>query len=553
MLRIPSCCLLCLCEGFFQPALAESPIVLRDVTAETGIMFRHTDGSGGNRYVVETVCAGLALFDYDADGDVDIYFLNGGALKGTDFAVPPKNALYRNDGGWRFTDVTDQAGVGHTGHSLGVAVADYDNDGDADLYVTNFGPNVLYRNNGDGTFTDVTARAGVGNGNKVGAGANFLDIDKDGDLDLFVANYVKFSYETRVIVTRKGHHVYAGPGRFSPQQDTLYRNDGNGTFTDVTASSGIGDHVGPGMGTVCGDVDDDGDTDILVANDETGNFLYINDGTGRFEEEGLMAGIAFDVDGRNQGSMGVEMEDYDNDGRLDVHMTSYQRESASLYKNLGDGFLEDATITSRAGANTFSQVTWGNGLVDLDNDGDRDLFIACGHLFDNIGLFDDSSTYHQKNLLLLNDGKGRFTDVSRQSGDGMDVELSSRGVGFDDLDGDGDIDVVILNSRREPTLLRNDSPGKNHWIRVRLRGTKTNRDGVGARVTVVAGDLRQIAEKHSGRGYQSDFAKQLHFGLGSRTAVDRIEVRWIGGGTDVLENPPIDRLITITERTSATK
>ncbi len=530
-------------------ACSREPIELRDVTKQTGITFRHTDGGSGKRYIVEYVSAGLALFDYDADGDVDIYFLNGAPLPGTKVDVAPRNALYRNDGGLKFTDVTRQSGVGDTGHGLGVAVGDYDSDGDLDLYVNNFGPNVLYRNNGDGTFTDVTREASVGNGRRVGAGANFLDVDNDGDLDLFVSNYVKFSYDMHVSHTRQGFPIYPSPREFPPDPDTLYRNNGDGAFTDVSIESGVAAQAGPGMGTVCADYDRDGDTDIFVGNDVAENFLYRNDGTGKFEEVGLLAGIAYDARGSEHGSMGMDFGDYDNDGRLDLHQTSYQDEPALLYRNLGEGIFEDVTFVTGAGARTFGEVTWGNGLVDFDNDGDRDLMIVCGHLYDNVERFDDAASYLAQNILLMNTGEGKFVDVSDRSGDGLAVRLSSRGAGFDDLDNDGDIDVVILNSRGEPTILRNDSPPGNHWIQIRLQGTKTNRDGIGARVKVIAGDLTQVDEVHSGRGYQSHYGMRLHFGLGKHDRVDRIEVRWIGGGVDVWENVEVDQMVRIKEGT----
>ena len=530
-----------------NPARGECPIQLKDVTAQTGITFKHTDGSCGNRYIMETVCCGLALFDYDGDGDVDIYFLNGAPLKGAKTDVAATNRLYRNDGAWKFTDVTARAGVGDTGYGLGVAAGDYDNDGDLDLYLNNYGPNVMYRSNGDGTFTDVTAKTGTANGNRVGAGACFLDVDKDGDLDLYVSNYVDFSYEKHACDSFKGFAVYVGPNHYAAVPDSLYRNNGDGTFTDVSAESGIARHKGWGMGMVCADYDDDGDTDVFVANDMCENFLFENDGTGKFEETGLLAGTAYDVHGDEQGSMAVDCGDYNNDGRLDFYQTCYQRQSAVLYENLGDGFFEDVTLGTGAGAGTLPHVTWGNGLIDFDNDGDRDVFVACGHLHDNIDRFDDTTTYLARNILLMNTGNGKFVNVSDDCGDGLAVKLSSRAAAFDDLDNDGDVDVVVLNSRREPTILRNDSPAANRWLQVRLQGTKTNRDGVGARVKVVAGDLTLIDEVHSGRGYQSDYGKRLHFGLGKRDRVDRIEVRWIGGGVDVIENVPVDRLVTVTE------
>jgi len=535
------------CAPFLPAARAETAIRLTDVTRLTGISFVHTDGGSGRRYIVETVCAGLALLDYDGDGDEDVYFLNGAPLRGTKAKVPPKNALYRNDGNWKFTDVTGKAGIGDTGYALGVAVGDYDNDGDQDLYLNNFGPNVMYRNNGDGTFTDVTAQTGTANGNQVGAGACFLDIDKDGDLDLYAANYVDFTYENHQTARFNGYPAYVGPMNYRPTPDTLYRNNGDGTFTDVSASSGIAAHKGTGMGMVCADYDGDGDTDIFVGNDVAGNSIFENDGTGKFDEVGLTSGLAYDVGGTAQGTMGVDCGDYNNDGRLDFHVTSYQHDLATLYKNLGEGVFEDVTRITGAGAGTLSYVTWGNGLADFDDDGDRDVFIACGHLHDNVALFDTSTSYRVRNVLLENTGDGKFVNVSDDCGDGLKVKLSSRGAALGDLDNDGDVDAVVLNSRREPTVLRNDSKTGNHWIQIRLRGTKTNRDGVGARVTVVTGDLTQIDEVHSGRGYQSHFGTRLHFGLGKQNRVDRIEVRWIGGSLDVVENLAVDRIVTITE------
>ncbi len=538
------------CACLLNVALAQCPITLRDVTAETGIAFQHTDGSGGRRYIIETVCCGLALFDYDRDGDVDVYFLNGAPLQGTQAEGVPRNALYRNDGRWKFTDVTDQAGLGDPGYTLGVAVGDYDNDGDPDVYLSSYGPNVLYRNNGDGTFSDVTAEAGVANGRQVGAGVCFLDMDRDGDLDLFVSNYVRFSYAAHVACRERGIPKYSGPGDYSPTPDNLYRNNGDGTFTDVSTESGIDAQLGTGMGAVCADYDNDGDTDVFVANDDAANFLFENDGTGRFAEVGLIGGVACDLAGNEQASMGVDCADFNNDGLLDLYVTSYQRELTTLYKNLGGGLFEDVTNATGAAAGTLPYVTWGTGLVDFDNDGHRDVFVACGHIHDLVERFDDTTSYLARNILLHNTGDGKFVDVSNEAGDGMAVKLSSRGAAFDDLDNDGDVDVVILNSRREPTILRNDSPPpstKNHWIQIRLRGVKTNRDGVGARVKVVAGDLTQIDEVHSGRGYQSHFGTRLHFGLAKHDRVDRIEVRWIGGGVDVLQNVRVDQLITITE------
>ncbi len=532
-----------------MPEIAVS-IRFKDVTAQTGIQFIHNDGGSGRRYLVETMSAGVGLFDFDGDGWIDIYFLNGAPLPGTEVDFVPRNALYRNEGNWKFADVTDLAGVGDAGFGLGLAVGDYDNDGAPDLYLNNYGPNILYRNNGDGTFTDVTEQAGVGNGSRAGAGASFLDMDSDGDLDLYVASYIQSPCENHQPRMSGGVPLYPTPRAYDPEGDTLYLNNGDGSFTDVSRESGVTEFAGTGMGMVCGDFDKDGDTDIFVANDEMGNILLENDGTGKFSENGVASGTAYEASGMPQGSMGVDCADYDNDGWLDLFVTSYENEPATLYRNLGDGFFLDITRSSGAGRGTLPFVTWGNGFVDLDNDGDRDIFIACGHTNDYASLRNVNSSYMASNMVQMNLGSGKFVDVSDRAGDGMAVKLSSRGTGFDDLDNDGDIDAVVVNSRREPTLLRNDSDNPNHWLQICLRGTRTNRDGVGASVKVVAGDLIQVAEVHSGRGYQSHHGTRLHFGLRDRDFIDRIEVRWMGGGTTVLENKRADQLLEIVEEES---
>ncbi len=523
--------------------------MLHDVTPQTGITFRHSDGSSGRRYMVETVASGLATFDYDGDGLIDIYFLSGRPLPGAKADSTATNRLYRNLGGWRFQDVTAKAGVGGAGYSMGVCVGDYDNDGRPDLYVSNFGPNVLYRNNGDGTFTDVTAKAGVARGNKLGAGVNFLDIDGDGKLDLFVSNYVAFTYENHVSRTVAGFPRYPSPKDFPHQSNQLFRNNGDGTFTDVSRESGIAAHPGPGMGTVCLDYDNDGATDIFVCNDTTGNFLFKNDGHGKFQEVALSAGVAYNVHGDAMSSMGADAGDYNNDGLLDLFHTDYQGEMPVLFKNYGNGIFEDVAQRAGAARAATAMVKWGCGFADFDNDGYKDIFFVCGHLDDNVEQWDGTTSYLARPVLLRNLGDGRFEDVSNSSGDGLKIRSVGRGLALDDLDNDGRIDVVILNSRRPPTILRNESKTGNHWLQVRLKGVKTNHDGVGARVKVTAGDLIQYDEVHSGRGYQSHFGSRLHFGLGKREKVDRIEVRWIGGRPEVFQVPGVDRLVVLTEGT----
>ncbi len=534
-------------------AVPSCPIQLRDVSDETGITFVHTDGGSGQKYIMETITAGLALLDYDGDGLTDIYFLNGAPLKGTTMDTPPKNALYRNEGGWRFSDMTDRAGVGDEGYALGVAAADYDNDGDLDIYVNNFGPNVLYRNEGDGTFTDVTRQAGVGAGDTMGAGTSFLDIDGDGLLDLYVANYVDFTYETHATRTRTGFEEYAGPVDYHGVPDALFRNNGDGTFSDFSEESGISRSVGTGMGIVSADYDNDRDTDVFVLNDVSGNFLFVNDGSGRFEEKGLLSGAAYNVYGDALGSMGVDCGDYNNDGLLDFLMTSYQAEWPVLYRNLGNGCLEDVTLTTGVGEGSLPYVNWGVGLVDLDNDADRDVFIACGHLQVQIDQYDDSTAYRVRNIVMMNTGDEKFVNVSDRCGNGLAPKQSSRGTAFDDLDNDGDVDAVVLNSRSHPTVLRNESPANNHWILIRLRGIGSNRDGIGSQVEVVTGDVRQVAEVHSGRGYQSHHGLRLHFGVGSSDRIDSVEVRWLGGGVDLLTDVEVDQRLTIIEGSTVRK
>jgi hypothetical protein len=525
---------------------AEGPIQLRDTSRESGVAFRHTHGGSGERYIMETVSAGLALFDYDQDGDLDLYFLNGAPLGQAVIEPRPRNALYRNEGRFRFTDVTEQAGVGDPGYGLAVAVADYNQDGFPDIYVNNFGDNVLYQNRGDGTFVNAAATAGiVDREGAVAGGTCFLDADRDGNLDLYVSRYLNFSYDTHPRNTWLGHPVYPGPNDYLPTPDALYRSNGEGTFTDVSAESGIAAHAGRGMGMVCADYDNDGDTDIFMGNDNMIDFLFQNDGTGKFEEVGLLAGVACDLYGSCQGTMGIDCGDYDNDGLLDFYQTSYQNELATLYQNQGDGLFDDVSQVTSAAEGTFPHVTWGVGMVDFDNDGHRDIFIACGHLYDNVEEFSDVTRYKVQNLLLKNSGDGTFSNVSRASGDGLLPRLSSRGAAFGDLDNDGRVDAVILNSEDPSTLLRNESRNSNHWLRIRLIGRQTNRDAVGSQVRVTAGGQTWLDEVHSGRSYQSHFGTELHFGLGTAQRVDRVEVRWLGGDTEVFAAPALDCMLTL--------
>jgi len=524
-------------------AAAAGPIVFRDVTATTGITFRHTTGGSGRKYMAETVASGVATFDYDGDGRLDLYLLSGVPLEGTPPDPGAGSRLYRNDGGWRFTDVTAAAGIAPGGYALGVAVGDYDADGWADVYTNQFGPNILHRNNGDGTFTDVAAGAGVARGEALGAGANFLDIDGDGVLDLFVANYVDFRYDTHRTALVAGRPDYARPRDFEPRANRLFRGTGDGRFADVTAAAGIGAHAGAGMGSICLDADDDGRTDIFVCNDQRLDFLFHNEGDGTFRESALAAGVACNVLGAPTASMGVDAGDYDNDGRIDLVITPYFNELPVLHHALGGGQFEDVAARVGLGVKSVAAVKWGVGLVDFDNDGHRDLVIACGRIYDAAA--GERETWPP--VLFRNLGNGRFANVSTSAGDLATCTGVARGLACDDLDGDGRVDLVIINRDGPPNVLRNESPTDNHWIVVRPRGRRSAADGTGARIKVVAGELEQVAEVHSGRGYQSHFGAWPHFGLGRHARVDRIEVRWSGGGTDVITDVPVDRPVVIVE------
>ncbi len=519
-------------------------IWLVDVSAEVSVDGLHTVGNSGRHYIPEGVAAGLALFDYDGDGRTDIYLLNGAPLPPLSPDPTITNRLYRNEGGFRFRDVTVEAGVGHPGFAMGVVAADYDNDGHADLFVTNFGGNVFYRNNGDGTFSDLTAVAGVAGSGRVGAGASFVDIDNDGWLDLYAASYVDFSPDKNVERLIDGEKVYPSPLDYDPVPDTLWRNSGDGTFHDVSSESGIAASVGRGMAVISADYDNDGDSDIFVMNDASANFLFENDGRGHFEEVAVIRGVAFNGDGRAQGNMGVDSIDYDRDGRLDFYVTTFSTEPPVLYRNAG-AYFDDATLTANASAGLVPHIKWGTGFADFDNDSLPDLFVATGDFNAGIERWWPATSLKIKNVVLRNIGRGRFENVSATAGSGLEVVESSRGIGLDDLDGDGRVDVVVLNWQGRPTVIRNESPGDLGWLEVRLIGSQANRDGVGAQVRVTAAGATQLAEVHAGRGYQSHFGQRLHFGLGNTHEADSIEVRWPGGGFQTLEHVRGDRVVTI--------
>lgn len=510
-----------------------------EMLSNSGVEFTHENGARGERYVVEPMSSGIALFDYDSDGLIDIYFVNGSLLNPppdpADSGVDrPKNRLYRNLGSWKFEDVTDSAGVGDDDYGLGAVAGDYDNDGDLDLYVSNFGPNVFYENNGDGSFTAWPNDALIANGSRFSAGVCFVDIDRDGNLDLYVANYQKFTFDKHFQQRIGDYLFHPGPKDFPAEDHFLYRNVGDGTFVDASGAAGIRVPPKPGMGVIAGDFNGDDAPDIFVANDSFSNFLFINDGEGRFTEDGAISGVAIDRAGRANGNMGVEAADLDGDLLFDFFTTTYQDEMPVLYRQIVDGLFEDATHVSKIEPKLYPHVSWGVGLEDFDNDRDQDIYIACGHFLDNIQFIDDRTKVKVRNFLLQNDGTGRFQDVTDQAGVAIQVEESSRGAGFDDLDNDGRIDIVVLNSQAKPQLLRNQlssedaSIAKNRWLQIQLVGTQSNRDAAGAKVIVETDLGKQIAMVHLGRGYQSHYGTRLHFGLGeSNTAT--IDVLWPSG------------------------
>ncbi|HKX29595.1 MAG TPA: CRTAC1 family protein, partial [Blastocatellia bacterium] len=449
-----------------------------------------------------------------------------------------------------FTDVTEQAGVGAEGlFGMGVAVGDYDNDGFPDLMVLGFDRSILYHNNRDGTFSDVTERAGVSNRGKWGSSAAWFDFDRDGKLDLAIANYVAWTPDNNLFcdLGKPGHRGYCHPNKFRGQSPTLYRNNGDGTFKDVTDSSRLGRSASSGLGIVTFDYDDDGWSDIFIANDSNPNFLFRNNGDGTFTETALPSGVAVSDNGQAEAGMGADAADLDRDGRLEVFITHLDLEHARLYRNLGDGSFEDVTFAAKLGYATFRYSGFGTCLLDYDNDGARDIFMANGHILENVELFHPETRYAEPKLLYRNNGRGQFENVSERVGPDLQLPRVSRGAAVADVDNDGDQDLLISNNGQEPQLLLNEGGNQGHWLEIALVGTRSNRDGVGARVKVVAGDLTSYDQRKGGRSYQSAHDGRLHFGLGSKTRVELVEIRWPSGSVDTLKNLEVDQILTVKE------
>lgn len=532
-----------------------------DIAQRAGVgFFNIFGGLKAKRYLLETTGSGAAWIDYDRDDYPDLFLVNGTRIKGFPMGKEPTNRLYRNNHDGTFSDVTIKAGLVHSGWGQGVCAGDYDNDGREDLFVTYYGRNLLYHNNGDGTFTEVGQAAGVAGAPSLwSTGCAFIDYDRDGKLDLFVANYVDQGPDFHLLpqpgsgqfCQYKGIPMACGPRGLKTGRNFLYHNNGNGTFTDVSERAGIlipGDHYALGVLTV--DYDNDGWPDLYVACDSTPSILYHNNGNGTFTDVALLTGTALSGDGETQAGMGVTAGDYDGDGFFDLAKTNFSDDTPDLYHNNGDGTFKDVTYSVGLGHHP-NYLGWGIGFVDYDNDGWPDLFMANGHLDPKIDAYHINSTYAEQNLLYHNipnsQGNRVFIDVSRSSGPGISLVRSSRGVAFADFNNDGKVEMAINNMNDQANLLWNKGANNNHWILIRTLGTKSNRDGIGARVEVRTGSRKQIDEVRSGGSYISQSDLRLHFGLGPHTQAEEITVRWPSGMVDKIRNVPADCIVSIEE------
>jgi hypothetical protein len=524
-----------------------------DVARQAGLKHQAVFGARDkNTYILETTGTGVAFLDFDGDGVLDLFFTNGRTLE---TRGPARSHLYRGNGDGTFTDVTEKAGAAATGWGQGVAAGDYDNDGFPDLYLTFYGRNILYHNNGDGTFTDVTARAGVAGGGW-STSAAWADFDNDGRLDLFVARYIAFDIASAplpgahvpgVNCSYRGIPVMCGPRGLTGERDILYHNNGDGTFSDVTDRAGIDKTISRGLGAVWGDFDNDGRPDLLVANDAQPNQLYRNRGDGRFDEVALAAGVAVDEDGRERAGMGVDVADYDNDGWLDVAIGNFYGEPCSLYRNNHDGTFTEVTWSSGIGRPTVPLLTWGTRFLDYDNDGWKDLVFANGHVYPEVDSHKLDETYAERAVLFHNAGNGTFTDSAAAAGEVWTQRWAARGAAVGDYDNDGHLDIAVAIVNGAPVLLKNGGEDRNHWISIKLVGTKSNRDALGARVTVTAAVRSQTEEIRSGGSYLSQSDLRAHIGLGSVNSVDQMEIAWPSGGRERIGPLSADSFITIKE------
>jgi hypothetical protein len=530
---------------------AQGAIKLVDVAAQAGLDLVNVSGGPAKDYIVDANGNGAAFFDYDNDGDLDALIVNGSTRERFAAGGDPMVALYQNAGGGRFRDVTAASGFTRRGWGSGVCVGDYDNDGFDDVYVTAFGADVLWHNAGAGTFVDVTSRAKLVE-SRWGTSCAFADYDRDGDLDLYVANYVRFDERTipgrgttancRFMAT----DVFCGPKQLTGEQDALYRNNGDGTFADVSTTAGANDPGYYGFGVVFADLNDDLWPDIVVANDSVPNLLFRNRGNGTFVEEGLLSGAALSGDGRPQAGMGIDAGDYNGDGLPDLIVTNFSHDYNTLYENGPAGVFTDRSYATGIAATAGPYLGWGVKLVDLDNDGRLDVFIANGHVYPEVDTHGLGTRYRQRKQVFVNDGR-RFRHATAEIGGGLLVEQSSRGAAFGDYDNDGDVDVLVINMNEPPTLLRNDLSGANHWVTLRLIGSKSNRSAIGARVRIETAGRRQVTWVRGDGSYLSHSDTRAHFGLGSARRVDRLEIRWPSGLVESATGLAADRFYVAKE------